>query len=232
MYPREAEVFSAPQPRDGSRRQAPRPGRAPADYYAGDGGRVVALVDNIRDPSFADREVQVGIGGVFVPFFNAEVDRNVITVDGVDWLHRTGANPPHNPVQGDLCLNRSARPFLIEATFAHEYQHLLMSYLDDREVSWVNEGLSMYAEQVTGYTDLRKPVTEIGFSGSAQCFLGNAWNITPANPNPSPGGPGELAHRVGRQGRPPDRLRLRRGGDIHALPRGTLRERFHHRVSP
>ena len=189
MYPREAEVFSTPQPRDGSRARLPGRAGLPADYYTGDGGRVIALVDNIRDPSFADREIQVGIGGVFVPLFNEEVDRNVITVDGVDWLHRTGASPPHNPVQGDLCRSRSGRPFLIEATFAHEYQHLLMNYLDDREVSWVNEGLSMYAEQLTGYTDLRKPVTDIGFSGSAQCFFGNAWNITPANPNPSPGGP-------------------------------------------
>jgi hypothetical protein len=37
----------------------------------------------------------------------------VITVDGVDWLHRTGATPPDNPIPGDLCHSRSARPFLI-----------------------------------------------------------------------------------------------------------------------
>jgi hypothetical protein len=56
-------------------------------------------------------------------------------------------------------------------------------------VSWINEGLSMYAEQVTGYTDVNKPVTNVGFSGSVQCFLGNAWTVTPANPNPTNGGP-------------------------------------------
>ncbi len=158
-----------------------------------------------------------------MPLFNDDVDRNVITVDGIDWLHRTGASPPDNPVQGDLCRSRSARPFLIEATFAHEYQHLLQEYQDDREVSWINEGLSMYAEQVTGYTDLRKPVTDIGFSGSVQCFLGNAWNVTPANPNPTPGGPENSLTALGRQGRQPDRLRLRGGRDVHALPRGALR---------
>ena len=63
---------------------------------------MVALVDNIRDENFSDVEVRCGIGGFFSAFFNDDVDRNVITVDGVDWLHRTGANPPDNPVQGDL----------------------------------------------------------------------------------------------------------------------------------
>ena len=189
MYPREAQTFSVPQPRDGSRARLPLRAGLAADYYTGDGSRVVALVDNIRDENFADVEVRTGIGGVFVPQFDEDVDRNVITVDGVDWLHRTGADPPNNPVQGDLCRSRSGRPYLIEATFAHEYQHLLEEYQDNREVSWINEGLSMYAEQLTGYADVRAPVTENGFSGSVQCFLGHAWNVTSANPNPTTGGP-------------------------------------------
>jgi hypothetical protein len=189
MYPREAEVFSVAPPRDGSRARLPARSGLPGDYYVGDGSRVVGLVDNIRDENFADVEIRSGIGGFFSVFFNNEVDRNVITVDGIDWLHRTGARPPDNPIQGDLCRSRSARPFLIEATFAHEYQHLLQEYHDGREVSWINEGLSMYAEEVTGYSDARKPVSEVGFSGSVQCFLGNGWNVTPANPNPTSGGP-------------------------------------------
>jgi Immune inhibitor A-like, MAM domain len=189
MYPRESPVFSTPPPRDGTRANIPARSGLPAGYYAGDGGRVVALVDNIRDENFNDVEVRSGIGGFYTPIFNDDVDRNVITVDGIDWVHRTGATPPDNPIQGDLCRSRSARPYLIEATFAHEYQHLLQEYHDDREVSWINEGLSMYAEQVTGYTDVNKPVTNVGFSGSVQCFLGNAWTVTPANPNPTNGGP-------------------------------------------
>jgi hypothetical protein len=189
MYPREAQVFSVAASRDGSRARLPARSGLPIDYYVGDGSRVVALVDNIRDENFADVEVRSGIGGFFSVFLNDDVDRNVITVDGIDWLHRTGARPPDNPIQGDLCRSRSARPFLIEATFAHEYQHLLQEFHDGREVSWINEGLSMYAEEVTGYSDARRPVTDVGFSGSVQCFLGNAWNVTPANPNPTNGGP-------------------------------------------
>ena len=189
IQPRMAQAFSAPPPRDGTAATLPARSGLPQDYYAAPGNRVVALVDNIRDPTFFDVNVRVGVGGVFVPSLDEQVDRNVITIDGVDWLHRTGASPPHDPVAGDLCRSRAARPFLIEATFAHEYQHLLQSYLDDDEATWVNEGLSMYAEAVTGYVDLRKPITEVGFSGSVQCLLGNTSKQTGANPNPIPGGP-------------------------------------------
>lgn len=189
MFPRMSPVFSVAPPRDGSQARLPARSGLPSNYYVGDGSRVVALVDNIRDENFFDIDVRSGIGGFFAVRLNGDVDRNVITVDGIDWLHRTGTNPPDNPVQGDLCRSRSARPLLIEATFAHEYQHLLQEYHDGREVSWINEGLSMYAEQVAGYIDARKPVSDVGFSGSVQCFLGNAWNVTPANPNPTNGGP-------------------------------------------
>lgn len=189
IYPKEAAGFSVPQPRDGTKARLPSRSGLPPDYYVGDGSRVVALVDNIRDPNFFDVNVQVGVGGVFVPRFDEDVDRNVITVDAIDWLHRTGASPPHNPLPGDLCHSRSAHPFLMESTFAHEYQHLLESYQDGDEVSWVNEGLSMFAERMTGYSDLRKGVADVGFSGSAQCFLGYTVQQTNANPNPSPGGP-------------------------------------------
>lgn len=189
IYPREAATFSVAPARDGSRAELPAQSGLPADYYAGDGGRIIALVDNVRDEQFYDVNIRVGIGGVFVPLFNEQVDRNVITVDAVDWLHRTGPTPPNDPVPGDLCRSRSARPLLIEATFAHEYQHLLEYYEDTDEVSWVNEGLSMFAESLTGYLDSSKPITSSGFSPTAQCFLGYSSVQTDANPNPSPGGP-------------------------------------------
>jgi hypothetical protein len=189
IYPKEAQAFSVPLPRDGLRATLPGRQGLPADYYSGDGGRVVALVDNIRDPAFYDVNIRVGVAGVFIPSLDEQVDRNVITIDGVDWLHRTGPNPPHDPVAGDLCRSRAAHPFLIEAIFAHEYQHLLESFQDPDETQWINEGLSMYAEAVTGYVDLRKPITNVGYSGSVQCLLGNSSLQTQANPNPTPGGP-------------------------------------------
>src|SRR5918994_2377327 len=84
MYPREAQVFSVAPSRDGSQARLPARSGLPIDYYVGDGSRVVALVDNIRDENFADVEIRSGIGGFFSVAFNDDVDRNVITVDGID----------------------------------------------------------------------------------------------------------------------------------------------------
>ena len=50
-----------------------------------------------------------------------------MTIDAWDWLHRTGAEPAHDP-SADPCTSAPARPFLYEGVFAHEYQHLLHHY--------------------------------------------------------------------------------------------------------
>ncbi len=93
-------------------------------------------------------------------------------IDAFDWLHRTGANPPHEPVPGDLCTSAPARPFLYEGVFAHEYQHLLENYEDSVEANWINEGLADWAQTITGYVDPATPITEVGFDSHIQCFLG------------------------------------------------------------
>ena len=90
------------------------------------------LVDNVRDDNFYDTNNQNTfsyIAGFFSSQFNDLVDRNVMTIDAWDWLHRTGATPPHEPT-ADPCTSAPARPFLYEGVFAHEYQHLLESYED------------------------------------------------------------------------------------------------------
>jgi hypothetical protein len=93
-------------------------------------------------------------------------------------------------VPGNNCTSAPARPFQYEGTFAHEYQHLLEHYEDGDEVSWVNEGISDWAQTLTGYVDPSRPVTQIGFDSHTQCFLGWLNQLTPANPNPrTAGGP-------------------------------------------
>lgn len=189
IYPKESAAFSVPPDRTGAVSFATELG-FPADYWTGDGDNIVALVDNVRDSNFYDFPANpTYIGGFFYSVFNELVDRNVMTIDAFDWLHRTGANPPNEPAAGDPCNSKPARPRLYESTFAHEYQHLLEYYEDADEASWVNEGLSMYAEVVTGYLDASLPVTQVGFDGGLQCFLGWGSTETPANPNPRPGGP-------------------------------------------
>ena len=118
------------------------------------------LVDNVRDDNFYDLNNTQGfsyIAGFFSSQLNDLFDRNVMTIDAFDWLHRTGANPPNDPVPGNNCTSAPARPFLYEGTFAHEYQHLLERYEDGDEVNWVNEGLSDWAQTLTGYVNPRHP---------------------------------------------------------------------------
>ncbi len=193
IYPKESETFSVPPARDGSKAALPKlvPGLA-KDAYRGDGDKIVLLIDNVRDESFYDTnnaDNKSYIAGFFYSVFNAAFDRNVMTIDGYDWLHRTGAKPPDNPVPGDNCASAPARPFLYESTLAHEYQHLLEFYEDPDEALWINEGLSDWAETLTGYQDPRVPITKSGFSAHIQCFLGHLGTQTPANPNPREGGP-------------------------------------------
>ncbi len=191
MYPIESELFSVPPPRDGANAPLTELLGLPGDYYAGKGKNVVVLVDNFRDANFYDTNnanTYPYIAGFYWDLYDYFFNRLVMNVDGWDWLHRTGDDPPNGP-SGDPCTHAPARPNLYEGTFAHEYQHLLESYADWNEVSWVNEGLSMYAEPATGYGDWTVPVGEVGFSSHVQCFLGWLADPSPAGPSPSVGGP-------------------------------------------
>ena len=188
IYPKESQAFSVPPNRDGTQSQLnPR-----IFDPTGSGEKVVLLVDNVRDESYYDPNNSRNLPYV-AGFFSAQLtevfDRNIMTIDAYDWLHRTGPNPPHEPVPGDLCASAPARPFSYEGVVAHEYQHLLEYYEDRNEVEWVNEGLSDYAETLVGYADTRRSVHELGYEPHVQCFLGWLGTQTPYNPNPRPSGP-------------------------------------------
>jgi hypothetical protein len=183
MLPKESAAFSVAPPRDGTNAVVPNPPYDPT----GNGERTVVLVDNVRDDNFYDLNNTQGlsfIAGFFSTQLNTFFDRNVMTIDGFDWIHRTGANPPNEPVPGNNCTSAPARPFAYEGVFAHEYQHLLHSYTDPDESTWVNEGLSDYAEVITGYVNAEIPIQQIGFESHTQCFLGFLSQLTDANPNP------------------------------------------------
>ena len=191
MYPIESDDFSVPPERNGAKSLLAKILELPKGYYRGPGDRIVTLIDNVRDENFYDTDNQNSlpyIAGFYTSFYDDLTNRLVMSIDSFDWLHRTGANPPNDP-SSDPCLNATSRPFLYEGTFAHEYQHLLENYVDIDEVSWVNEGLSDYAQTITGYVDPTIPVTQIGFDSHIQGFLGFNDVLTPANPIPRPGGP-------------------------------------------
>ncbi len=191
IYPRESDLFSVPPPRDGMDAPLADLLTLPPDYYAGDGDQIVVLVDNFRDDNFYDTDnanTYSYVAGFYWGLYDYYLNRLVMNIDGWDWLHRTGDDPPNEP-STDPCTHAPARPNLYEGTFAHEYQHLLEAYEDWDEVAWVNEGLSMYAEPATGYGDWSLSVNDIGFEGGVQCFLGHIVKATPANVFPFPGGP-------------------------------------------
>ncbi len=201
IYPLESSVFSVPPDRDGT--DAPLAGLLglPADYYEGDGDDIVVLVDNVRDDNFYDTDNQNTlsyIAGFFASFNNEFLNRNVMTIDAWDWLHRTGASPPHEPTT-DPCTSAPARPFLYEGVFAHEYQHLLEYYEDDGETTWMNEGLSDWAQTLTGYVDPTIPITDLGYDSHVQCFLGYLGVQTDFNPIPREGGPEQSLNLWGDQ---------------------------------
>ena len=153
MLPKESEYFSTAPARDGSSALLTGPDGTHT-YWSGEGDNTVALISNVRDANYYAPSTPDGatyIAGFFSSSFNEFYDRNVMTIDSYDWAQRTGANPSPGT---DGCGNAlSARPRLYEGTFAHEYQHLLEYYASPGETSWLNEGLSDYAQTIVGYVD-------------------------------------------------------------------------------
>ena len=190
MYPKESAAFSVPPARDGTNAQIGPDANGAGGDYTGAGDKIVTLVDNVRDDNFFTfPAAPTYIAGFFTGQFNELFDRNVMTIDAFDWLHRTGAAPADEPT-GDLCTSRPARPRLYEGTFAHEYQHLLQYYTDPFESIAVNEGLSDYAQTLTGYVDAQATVFDPGGDSHLYCFQGFGTVQTPYNTNPRDcGGP-------------------------------------------
>lgn len=189
IYPTESQAFSTPPDRDGTG-GAGLAGAIgePEDYWKVDADQaddIVVLVDNVRDANYyapSTPDGQTYIAGFFYSVFNEYVDRNVMTIDAYDWLHRTGATPPDDSTdpayqacsasQGTSRPYGVARPRLYEGTFAHEYQHLLEYYEDPDEQSWVNEGLSDWAQTLVGYVDPSIAPDQPGADSHLSCFQG------------------------------------------------------------
>ncbi|GAA1021109.1 hypothetical protein Aple_057900 [Acrocarpospora pleiomorpha] len=199
MYPKETAAFSTPPDRDGSNALI-------SGDFSGEGDNTVALIDNVKDDNFFDfPAAPTYIAGFFSSVFNEWMDRNVMTVDAFDWAHRTGANPPDEPT-ADLCTSRPARPQAYEGTFAHEWQHLLHYYTDPIEGTWINEGLSDFAQTLTGYVDATRTVFDRGADSHIYCYQGFGSVQTEFNPNPRDCGGPENSLNLWGEGNPSEVL--------------------------
>ena len=167
MYPIESNAFSvAPSPATARTRSSPKLLGLPEDYYRGPGDRIVVLIDNVRDENFYDTDNASGLT-VHRGLLHLDVRRLPQPAGHDD--RRVRLAPPDGPRtrrtsrRSDLCHERErATRSCTRASFAHEYQHLLENYVDVDETSWVNEGLSDYAQTITGYVDPSIPITQIG----------------------------------------------------------------------
>jgi hypothetical protein len=95
------------------------------------------MIYNIRDTNYYDPTYPYYIAGFFSSTTKLIYDRNIINIDCWDWKNRTTGSVP--------------RPYVYEATIAHEYEHLLHDATDADEDTWINEGCAMYAEYMCGY---------------------------------------------------------------------------------
>ncbi|WP_075062765.1 choice-of-anchor J domain-containing protein [Ornatilinea apprima] len=137
ILPTETDFFGPPMPLDGSYAYLPSLLGLPDDYYYDEAGRTIIMVSNVRDDQYYDPTYPYYIAGFYSPSYEVYFDRNIITIDSLDWANRTGPD--------------GTRPYLYEGTVAHEYQHLLHDDYDSDEDTFVNEGMSELAEFLTGY---------------------------------------------------------------------------------
>lgn len=137
IYPTEVDFFGEPDFHDGSLGWLDTAVGLPDGYWSNSEGRQVVLVSNVRDENYYDPTYPNYIAGFYSPTFEDYFDRNIMSIDAYDWANRVGPD--------------GTRPYLYEGVFAHEYQHLLHDDYDSDEVNFINEGLSMFAEFLTGY---------------------------------------------------------------------------------
>ena len=133
IRPTETEIFGQPASRNGSEALIGPPGYYNTTEDAGN--KTVLLVQNIRDQNYYNPDYPLYVAGYYSPTVQTYSDRNVITLDAYNW----SAVTEEDPMVG------------YEGTLAHEYQHLIHADLDGDETSWVNEGMSDYAEYAVGY---------------------------------------------------------------------------------
>jgi hypothetical protein len=162
ILPKESAFFAAPKPHNGSQAQLQYMSPLIPDdpeYYYEPSGRSVILVQNIRDTNYYNPNYPYYVIGVHIGSYeDVYYDRNTITVDAVSWFHSLGPAGtvwgPHYYWPDNIFHTHPvalSNQYAYESTVAHEWQHLLHHEYSPGDELWMNEGLSMYAELLTGY---------------------------------------------------------------------------------
>jgi len=125
IYPKDTEFFGMPDSHDGSKSLLAAWGNVPEGYYEGN-DKIIMLVDNIIDENYSDPTYPFFVAGFYWGTLEGYIDRNIITIDTNSWATRL-----ENTYYG---------------TVAHEFQHLIHADNDPAEETWINEGMSDFAE--------------------------------------------------------------------------------------
>lgn len=156
IHPSNRRLFGAPDPRYGTDANLSEEGELPNNYYRSpdNESRTIILVDNVRDESYYNESYPVYVGGFYSQEIERRTDRNVLTIDARDWNGRLGpTDAPWRPEANESTNASEANESTnaIEGTVTHELQHLVHNDHDPDETTWINEGLSDYAEYAAGY---------------------------------------------------------------------------------
>ncbi|MCT4688469.1 choice-of-anchor J domain-containing protein [Vallitalea sp.] len=128
VYPKDTDFFGMHDSHTGINATLPSKAGLSADYYVSKDGveRVILLVDNFKDKNYYNKDYPLIIGGFYSPMYEEYIDRNIINISAKDW---------------DKRLDKNWLP-----TTAHEFQHLIHDDNDSSEETWLNEGMSEFAE--------------------------------------------------------------------------------------
>ena len=99
--------------------------------------KIDILTYNIVDELYYDPTFESYIAGFYSSSAQEEFDRNIFFLDSYPWQYGVGDDAEY--------------PNEVEATFAHELEHLIMNDHDADELSWIDEGLADLAIYLNGY---------------------------------------------------------------------------------
>lgn len=140
IYPTDTGFFGNENFHDGSNSVLEALGYVPEGYYHNEEGKKIILVENIKDESYYG-PTPFYIAGFYWGTLETYIDRNIITIDTNRW---DALMPNDNPDYQEYQYN-------VFGTVAHEFQHLIHADNDSMEETWINEGMSDFAEYLCGY---------------------------------------------------------------------------------
>lgn len=130
IYPTATSFFGFPDKLDGTTSYLEDYQIVPENYYTGS-DKIMLMVDNVKDQNYYDPSYPNFVAGFFWQTLELYTGRNMITVDTLDW-------------------DRALESVFFSTTI-HELQHLIHADNDPAEETWLNEGMSTFAEYLGGY---------------------------------------------------------------------------------